>query len=191
MRSLRLAVGLDAESARAWINADGRLVRLARRTFLSRCRRRAAICGVRPARGECHRRRSFPGTIGKGRRASGRYDVAIRPLQADMRDLSQLKNESFDIVHQPYSINFVPDCTEVFAEVSRLLRPGGLYWLAFGNPFTMSTRQSDWNDGGYVLREPYLAGAKITYADQGWVYDRENYAAIEQPVNIAIPWRQW
>jgi hypothetical protein len=46
----------------------------------------------------------------------------------------------------------------------------------------MSTRQSDWNGAGYVLKGAYAAGAAITYEDQDWVYDRGTAPAIQQPV---------
>lgn len=120
--------------------------------------------------------------LDRDRETAEHYDVAISAVQADMRDLSGLQANSFDIVHHPYSINFVPDCAEVFAQVKRVLRNGGLYRFAFANPFTMSTRQDDWNGSGYGLLAPYTAGATITYEDQDWVYDRNAHATIQKPI---------
>ena len=123
-----------------------------------------------------------PEQLERDARVSSEYGVTIKTVQADMRDLSELAAASFDIVHQPYSINFVPDCTVVFAEVAKILRSGGQYWVAVGNPFTMNVRQGEWNGKGYALDGPYVGGAEITYTDQEWVYDRESNGAIEQPV---------
>lgn len=114
--------------------------------------------------------------------AAGHYGLQIRTVQGDMRDLSVFDADSFDIVYQPYSINFVPECAEVFRQTARVLRSQGHYYFAFANPFTMSARETDWNGAGYVLRGPYVGGAVITYDDQDWVYDREANAGIQRPV---------
>ncbi len=54
--------------------------------------------------------------------ASGHYNLPIRTIQGDMRDLARLDTGTFDIVYQPYSINFVPDCAEVFRQVAGVAR---------------------------------------------------------------------
>ena len=46
--------------------------------------------------------------------AARHYGYAVSVFQGDMRDLSVFEPESFDIVSQPYSLNLVPDCREVF-----------------------------------------------------------------------------
>ncbi len=110
------------------------------------------------------------------------YGFEIRTLQADMRDLSTLEENSFDVVHQAYSLNFVPNCLEVFAQAARVLRSGGLYRVACANPFTMGAKSSDWNGSGYIFGEPYVQDAVITYDDQDWVYNRESNVEIAKPV---------
>lgn len=91
------------------------------------------------------------------------YGLDIRTIQGDMRDLAQLSDHEFDIVWQPYSINFVPHVTPVFREVSRVIRSGGHYYLQFGNPFTFfSVDNEAWNGQGYPLRYPYVDGAEVT-----------------------------
>ncbi len=117
----------------------------------------------------------------RDKKVAEHYDVEIETVQGDMRDLSAFGNDYFDIVHHPYSLNFVPNVTEVFAEVSRVLKNGGIYQVNFANPFLMSLRQDDWNGEGYVLKEPYVQKAEITYADQDWVYDQEANEPILQP----------
>lgn len=114
--------------------------------------------------------------------AAKHYGIEIKVLQADMRDLSALEKNSFDIVHQAYSLNFVPSCLDVFAQVVKVLRPDGLYRVVCANPFTMGAKSSDWNGLGYVFGEPYIQDAVITYDDQEWVYDRESKVEIGKPV---------
>ena len=59
-----------------------------------------------------------------------------------MRDLSRFADNSFDLVWQPYSINFVPDAPQVIAEVGRVLHPGGFYNLDFRTPASSSARSA-------------------------------------------------
>jgi hypothetical protein len=78
-------------------------------------------------------------------------------------------------VYQPYSLNFVPDAGEVFAQVARVLRMGGVYYFMCANPFASGLTERSWGGEGYLLREPYQQGARIVYQDQNWVYDRSKY----------------
>ena len=36
------------------------------------------------------------------------YDIDFEIVQGDMRNLSMLEQDSFNIVYHPYSLNFVP-----------------------------------------------------------------------------------
>jgi SAM-dependent methyltransferase len=108
------------------------------------------------------------------RLASAHYGLPIRTEQGDMRDLSRFANESFDLVWQPISINFIPDPLAVFREVSRVLRPGGLYRLDFHNPFVIGVDERSWVSQGYPLHDIYRDGeASLDYP--AWeVWDRED-----------------
>ena len=120
--------------------------------------------------------------LDRDREVADHYDLEIRTIWADMRDISFLDDDSFDLVDHAYSINFVPECLEVFKQVARVLRPGGYYKVMSANPFTAGIEPSDWNGSGYVLREPYVDGASITYADQDWVYDVAFRGQIPAPM---------
>jgi ubiquinone/menaquinone biosynthesis C-methylase UbiE len=109
------------------------------------------------------------------------YGVAIRTLQADMRDLSALAPASFDVVQHAYSINFVPDVRVVFEQVARVLRPGGLYQLMFANPFIAGVNPRSWSGDGYPLRQPYLDGAPVQSEDEVWVYRAGSTPAVPPP----------
>lgn len=87
--------------------------------------------------------------------------LSARIEQGDMRDLGRFKDQSFDLVWHAYSINFVPQVDPVFDEVSRVLRPGGLYRVEFANPFTFGSDERDWNGAGYLIRRPYLDGVEL------------------------------
>lgn len=108
----------------------------------------------------------------RDREAAAHYGVTLTAIEADMRDLSALGDNTIDIVHQPYALNFVPEVHTVFSEVARVLRPGGHYHLHCANPFFSGIGTRDWNGNGYTLRQPYIDGAETTYVDESWVYDR-------------------
>ncbi|HLK61205.1 MAG TPA: class I SAM-dependent methyltransferase [Chthonomonadaceae bacterium] len=108
--------------------------------------------------------------LARDRQVAAHYRREIITIQGDMRDLSPLAPTSFDLVFQPYSLGFVPDARVVFAQVARVLRPGGIYYFAIANPFYSGLSEADWNGEGYTLQSPYVDGAQITVPDCGWVY---------------------
>jgi SAM-dependent methyltransferase len=110
------------------------------------------------------------------------YNVELRTVQGDMRNLSTFEQDAFDIVYHPYSLNFVPDATEVFEQVAKVLKIDGIYYFSCANPFVMGIDQNDWNGEGYVLKKPYLSKAEITYDDQDWVYDKDENEPIPNPI---------
>lgn len=117
-----------------------------------------------------------PEQLERDRQAAARRGLSVRTEEGDMRDLSRFAPASFDLVWHPYSLNFVPDVRIVFREVARVLRPGGIYRFNCANPFVAGLTERDWDGNGYALRRPYVEGAEITYADQPWVYRRDQAA---------------
>jgi SAM-dependent methyltransferase len=178
----RPALGLDAAAARAQIDPEGLLGEIAGQDILCLAGGggqqgiACALLGARVTVADLSEAQ-----LARDREAAAHYGLAIETVQADMRDLAQLDTGAFDLVHQPYSLNFVPDARAVFREVARLLRPGGRYYLHCANPFASGLGTRDWNGEGYTLRHPYLAGAETTYADESWVYDREKRAGTPIP----------
>ncbi|MCI0399517.1 MAG: class I SAM-dependent methyltransferase [Chloroflexi bacterium] len=104
--------------------------------------------------------------------AAAHYGHAVCTVQGDMRDLSVFADDSFDVVWQPYSINFVPDASRVIGEVGRVIRPGGFYHLQFANPF-WSMKEMDWVPQGYPVRQPYVTGRQLLFADDDWTFSDE------------------
>ena len=99
--------------------------------------------------------------------AAEHYGLNPSLEQGDMRDLSSFADNSFDLVWHAYSINFVPDAKAVLQEVARVMRPDGLYYFQFGNPFLKGLSE-EWNGEGYLLKRPYIDGAEIIFADPHW-----------------------
>jgi SAM-dependent methyltransferase len=130
----------------------------------------------------------------KDRLVAEKFGQEIRILKSDMRDLSMLKTDEFDVVYQPYSINYVPDTAPVFDEVSRVLKPGGVYDLMFHNPFVHGTWKDGcwgsawekaelWQEKGYPIWQPYRDGYPIQTDDPNWNFanSKDETVKIQSP----------
>ena len=111
-----------------------------------------------------------PGQLERDREAAAHYRLQIETIQGDMRDLSAITSTDFDLVYQPYSLGFVPDASVVFEQVSKVIRPGGVYFFAIGNPFYAGLSQADWDGKGYSLNSHYTEGELVVTPDPEWVY---------------------
>ena len=87
--------------------------------------------------------------------AAAHYGYKVTCVQGDMRDLSCLGAESFDLVYQPPSMAYVPDVRQVYRQVVRVLRPVGTYRVEFTNPAIEFVDPSDWDGHGYAISRPY------------------------------------
>jgi 2-polyprenyl-3-methyl-5-hydroxy-6-metoxy-1,4-benzoquinol methylase len=162
---------LTVAAARDWIDSDARLPDVSGKRVLCLAsgggRQSACFCVL----GAAVTVLDLADEVLQGDRlVAEQYGVPLRIEQGDMRDLSRFSLGEFDIIYQPYSINFVPDVRVVFREVARVLRPGGSYILMCANPYALGIASSDWTGEGYLLRHPYVEGAMQEYTDERWVY---------------------
>lgn len=179
----RPALDLDPASARQKIDPEGRLGDLSGKRVLclaSGGGQQSAAFALLGARVTVYD--ISDAQLERDREAAAHYDLSIDTVQGDMRDLSALPRSGFDIVWQPYSINFVPDVVVVFREVARVIRPGGTYCLQAANPAFFGMTPRDWNGSGYVLANPYVEGAEIPTDDEGWVYPDSEPKPLDEPV---------
>ncbi|MFC1475626.1 class I SAM-dependent methyltransferase [Candidatus Zixiibacteriota bacterium] len=98
------------------------------------------------------------GQLAGDRRAAEHYGYEIKTIPGDMRDLSGITPESFDLVYQAISMCFVPDVRQVYREVARVLRPGGLYRVGHINPGTYLVDEDSWDGAAYHIAGPYFGG---------------------------------
>lgn len=106
--------------------------------------------------------------LARDQQAAAHHGLQISTCQGDMRDLSSFPDAAFDIVWQVYSLNFVPAVEPVFRGVGRVLKPGGIYFVQFANPFVQAVDNEAWDGHAYPLINPYLDGEDITRYFPGW-----------------------
>jgi ubiquinone/menaquinone biosynthesis C-methylase UbiE len=116
------------------------------------------------------------GQLERDREAARHYGYPVSTVQGDMRDLSIFEAASFNVVYQPYSLNFVPDCREVFIQVARVLRRGGIYSFWTANPFAAGLGTHAWNGRAYELNLLYQQGVEVEYEDEAWVFPPQSVA---------------
>jgi ubiquinone/menaquinone biosynthesis C-methylase UbiE len=179
----RPKLNLDADSARRMIDSDGKLGDVAGKKVLclagggGQQSAAFALLGANVTVFDLSDEQ-----LEQDKKVAEHYGFEIKTVQGDMRNLSPFEKASFDIVYHAYSLNFVPDAVEVFRQVARVLRIGGIYHFGCANPFVMGVGQKDWNGESYVLKEPYIGGARLSYDDQDWVYDGEAHEKVPNPI---------
>ena len=109
----------------------------------------------------------------RDQQAAAHHGLSVTTLQGDMRDLTMFSENQFDVVWQPYSVNFVPSVEKVYHEVARVLKPGGIYYMQFANPFTHAVDDEAWDGSAYPLHRLYLDGEDITPYFPHWDVEQE------------------
>ena len=79
-------------------------------------------------------------------------------LQADLRHPLELADASVDAVFSVATLHWVPDHAAVFAEIARVLRPGGRVALDYGGPGNVA-------EVGQALRELGRDYAEVDFPD--------------------------
>ena len=123
--------------------------------------------------------------LAQDRKVADHYGLATVLLQGDMRDLSRFGTDAFDIVFQPFSINFVPEVRPVFDGVGRVLKQGGLYYVQWHNPFTQTFDADDYDPvRGFSSNSTYADGeidAVAIYGSDSWSFKQEDGTEAEVP----------
>lgn len=101
-----------------------------------------------------------PKQLEQDRLVAEREGLAIKTVEGDMRDLSILHPQSFDLVFHPVSNLFVDDVRPVWREAFRVLRGGGVLLAGFMNPaFYIFDMAAQDGEGELVARH------KLPYTD--------------------------
>ncbi|MEK7078582.1 MAG: class I SAM-dependent methyltransferase [Patescibacteria group bacterium] len=95
------------------------------------------------------------------KKAAKHYGYEVTTIQADMSKLSTLDDKSFDLVYQAPSMGYIPDVGQVYSEVARVLRSGGLYRVDAQNPLSQFVDESSWDGKGYRISVPYAVKKQL------------------------------
>ncbi len=105
--------------------------------------------------------------LARDRSTALHYGLGVTTIQGDVRDMSALADDGFDVVWQAHSLSFIPDIDALFDGVVRVLRPGGMYHVSAWNPLAAGADER-WTGEGYLLREGYVEGAEAVCGDGYW-----------------------
>ncbi len=84
--------------------------------------------------------------------AAKHYGYPVETIRANIRDLSEIQDASYDLIYQGPSMSWVPSVHEIYRGVSRIVRSGGRYRVDFGNP---ANHFWEWDGEFYRVTEPY------------------------------------
>jgi SAM-dependent methyltransferase len=115
----------------------------------------------------------------RDQQAAEYHSLSIEIIQGDMRDLSRYPNKSFDLVWQPYSVNFVPCVEPVYREVARVLKPDGIYYMQFANPFVHSVDDEAWDGNAFPLYRVYIDGEDTSIYFPHWIITQDDGSSLK------------
>jgi len=83
---------------------------------------------------------------------SDKFDLDIKTIQGDMKDLSVFADNSFDLIFNPCSILFVDNVLPVWKECFRVLKPNGILMKGLINPISF---QLDEESLKLIYKQPF------------------------------------
>jgi len=96
------------------------------------------------------------------RHASASMGIPIRTLVQSIDQLQPLSSSAFDVVVQPVSSCYLPNLQHMFAEIARVLRPGGLYVSQHKQPGALQAEQLEINDlPSFLISLPLIDGLRL------------------------------
>jgi SAM-dependent methyltransferase len=94
--------------------------------------------------------------LNQDRELSKAFNLNIKTVQGDMKDLSVFADQSFDVVFNPCSVVFTDDVIPVWKECYRVLKSGGILMTGLINPIIYQLKQDN---------EPFTLIYKQPYSD--------------------------
>ena len=92
--------------------------------------------------------------LNQDRKLSKEFNLNIKTVQGDMKDLSVFADKSFDLVFNPCSVVFVDSLKPVWKECFRVLKTTGTLMTGLINPLTFQFDQ-DINPLQLIYTQPY------------------------------------
>ena len=105
------------------------------------------------------------GMLELDRRVSQELKFNVRLIQGTMLDMPMLRDAEFDLVVQPVSTCYVADISKVFFEVSRILKPNGLYISQHKQPINLQASLRT-QHGKYTIDTEIGSVAQVAKVDE-------------------------
>ncbi|MGJ5641346.1 class I SAM-dependent methyltransferase [Formosa sp. S-31] len=83
---------------------------------------------------------------------SDQFNLNIKTVQGDMKDLSVFENQTFDLIFNPCSVLFVDNVLPVWKECFRVLKPNGILMTGLINPLSF---QLDEERMSLIYKQPF------------------------------------
>jgi ubiquinone/menaquinone biosynthesis C-methylase UbiE len=83
---------------------------------------------------------------------SDKFNLDIKTVQGDMKDLSVFADNTFDLIFNPCSTTFVDNILPVWKECFRVLKPSGILMTGFTNPISLQLDEENLN---LIYKQPY------------------------------------
>ncbi len=97
------------------------------------------------------------------RRVAEEKRLAIRTIETSMDNLSMLADDAFDLVVHPVSTCYLPSLKQLFPEIARVTRPGGLYISQHKQPANLQASLTTYT-GQYVIEHAYYDATPVPRA---------------------------
>lgn len=108
-----------------------------------------------------------------------RENLSLKTEQGDMCDLSQFKENTFDIIFCPVSVTYIPDVSPVFKESYRVLKHNGLFMFGTVNPYIYLFNEEKWNNGIFEVSNKLPYNSFDELDEQGIEQFIKNKNAVE------------
>ena len=83
------------------------------------------------------------------------FNLNIKTIQGDMKDLSVFEDESFDLIFNPCSVVFADDLKPIWGECFRVLKPDGILMTGLINPIIYQLGPEESNPLQIIYPQPY------------------------------------
>lgn len=80
--------------------------------------------------------------LNQDRELSAEFDLNIKTVQGDMKDLSVFADKSFDVIFNPCSVVFAEDLKPIWQECYRVLKDNGVLMTGLINPIIFQLDES-------------------------------------------------
>ncbi len=101
-----------------------------------------------------------PKLLDVDRRIAAEHGLDLKTIETTMDDLHMISDNAFDVVVQPVSTCYIPDLRQVYREIARVLRMGGLYVSQHKQPGGLQAH-ANLHEGRYSLQFPNAEGKML------------------------------